>query len=432
MATPYKTVAFHTLGCKLNYTETSTLARHFTKYGYAQVDFQDPADVYVINSCSVTENADKKARKKIRQALKRSPSAKIAIVGCYAQLKPEEIIQIPGVNMVVGTEEKFNLPYHIESNYYNDEAVVINTEIEASDTFIPSYSLGYRTRSFLKVQEGCDYTCSFCTIPLARGKSRSALVSQTVSEAEKISLSGICEIVLTGINVGDFGIQNGETFYDLIQALDKVDGIYRYRISSIEPNLLTDEIIRFISESRKFLPHFHIPLQSGSNIILKYMRRRYQSDLYSDRIATIKSLLPDACIGVDVIVGFPGESDKYFQQTYEFLDNLAVSYFHVFPYSERDNTEAINITPKVSPDTIINRSKIIRRLSNQKKQKFYNNNIGNFQQVLMENCEDGVLSGLSENYIRVKTGGKLEELNTIIPLQLIDIDGDEMLGRRGD
>ena len=430
MATPYKTVAFHTLGCKLNYAETSTLARNFNRYGYVQVNFQDSADIYVINSCSVTDNADKKARKAVRQALKRSPSAKIAIVGCYAQLKPEEIAQIPGVNIVAGTGEKFNLPHYIESNRLNGEVVVLNTEIESADTFIPSYSLGHRTRSFLKIQDGCNYACSFCTIPLARGKSRSATVNQAVAIAEKIAAEGVRELVLTGVNVGDFGILNGETLIDLIRELEKVEGIHRYRISSIEPNLLTNEIICFMAESEKFLPHFHIPLQSGSNKILKAMRRRYQTDLFAERIDTVKSIMPDAGIGVDVIVGFPGESDKDFQQTYNFLETIDVSYLHVFSFSERDHTDAVNISPKVKPETILERSQILQGLSSEKKNKFYKQNVGSVRKVLIESCEKELLSGLTENYIRIHTVGKPEEVNTIIPLQMQYIQGEVMRGTR--
>ena len=428
MATPFKTVAFHTLGCKLNYSETSTLARNFIRCGYAQVNFQDTADVYVINSCSVTDTADKKARKTVRQVLQRSPSAKIAIVGCYAQLKPKEIARIPGVNIVVGAKEKFNLPYHIESHHFNGETVILNTAIDVADIFIPSYSLGHRTRSFLKVQDGCNYTCSFCTIPMARGKSRSATVNQTVAIAEKIAAKNVCEVVLTGVNVGDFGIRNGETLFDLICALDKVEGIHRYRISSIEPNLLTDEIIHFMSESRKLLPHFHIPLQSGSDTILKTMRRRYNKDFFAGRINTIKSILPDAGIGVDVIVGFPGESDIHFQQTYDFLETIDASYLHVFSYSERDNTDAVNISPKVRSEIIKERSKILHSLSREKKNKFYQQNVGSVRKVLIENYEEGYLSGLTENYIRVRTTGKSEEVNTIIPLQMKYTQGEEMIG----
>jgi len=430
MSSPYKTVAFHTLGCKLNYAETSTLRRNFIKYGYAPINFQDSADVYVINSCSVTDNADKKARRSVRQILKRSPFAKIAIVGCYAQLKPEEIAQIPGVNIVVGTEEKFNLPHHIESNHFNGEAVVLKSGIDTIDSYKPSYSLGDRTRSFLKVQDGCNYTCSFCTIPLARGKSRSATVTQTIAIVEKIAAEDVREVVLTGVNVGDFGIRNGETLFDLLQALDKVESIHRYRISSIEPNLLTDDIIRFMAESGKFTPHFHIPLQSGSDTILKAMRRRYRTDLYAARINTIKSILPDAGIGVDVIVGFPGESDNHFQQTCDFLETIDVSYLHVFSYSQRNHTDAVNISPKVRSKIIRERSKILHTLSKRKKNNFLQRNMSSVRQVLIENCEEGFLSGLTENYIRVQTVGIPEEVNTIIPLQMRNIHGDEMIGDR--
>ena len=430
MGSPYKTVAFHTLGCKLNYAETSTLARDFFNLGYAAVNFQDSADVYVINSCSVTDNANKKARKAVRQALKRSPCAKVAIVGCYAQLKPEEIAQIPGVTLVVGAEEKFNLSQHLEISGSNGSPMIIRSEIKNVNTFNPSYSMGHRTRSFLKVQDGCDYTCSFCTIPLARGKSRSATVNQTVTVVEKIASEGAREVVLTGVNVGDFGILNGETLFDLILALDHVEGIDRYRISSIEPNLLTNKIIRFIAESRKFLPHFHIPLQSGSTTILNAMRRRYKTDLFAAKIKKIKSILPDAGIGVDVIVGFPGESDIHFQQTYDFLETIDTSYLHVFSYSERDNTDAVNISPKVRPEIIKERSKILHSLSREKKNKFYQQNVGSVRKVLIENYEEGYLSGLTENYIRVRTTGKSEEVNTIIPLQMEYTQGEEMIGKR--
>ena len=334
------------------------------------------------------------------------------------------------MNIVVGTKEKFNLPHHIESNQFNDEAVVLKTEIDTADTFNLSYSLGHRTRSFLKVQDGCNYTCSFCTIPLARGKSRSATVSQTVATAEKIAAEEPKEVVLTGVNVGDFGIRNGETLFDLIQALDKVVGIDRYRISSIEPNLLTDEIIRFMAESGKFLPHFHIPLQSGSDTILKAMRRRYRTDLFAARINLIKSVLPDSGIGVDVIVGFPGESENDFQQTCDFLEIMEVSYLHVFPYSERNHTDAVDISPKVRPKTIMERSQILHSISRKKKNKFYQKNIGSFRKVLFESYEDGFISGLTENYIRTQTAGKPEEVNTILPVQIKYIHGDKMIGER--
>jgi len=432
MGSPYKTVAFHTLGCKLNYAETSSLARDFINSGYATVNFQDSADVYVINSCSVTDNADKKTRKTVRQALKRSPSAKVAIIGCYAQLKPEEIAQIPGVTLVVGAEEKFKLSRHIEISEPSGSPTIIKSDIRNVNFFYPSYSMGKRTRSFLKIQDGCNYTCSFCTIPLARGNSRSSTVKQTVSMAEKIAAGDTCEVVLTGVNVGDFGVLNGETLIDLIRALDKVKGINRFRISSIEPNLLTNEIIRFVGESEKFLPHFHIPLQSGSNTILKAMRRRYQINLFAERIHTIKSILPDAGIGVDIIVGFPGESKNHFQQTCDFLETIDVSYLHVFSYSQRDHTDAVNILPKVKPETIMERNQILRSLSRKKNNKFHQLNVGSVREVLIENYEAGFISGLTENYIRVRTEGKLEEVNSIIPLKMRFSHAYEMIGQRID
>ena len=430
MSTPYKTVAFQTLGCKLNFAETSTLARDFIKYGYARVDFNSPADVYVINTCSVTENANRKARKTVRRALRNSPQAKIAVIGCYAQLNPNEIAEIPGVSIVAGAEEKFNLAEQIESNGLNGTAVILNSDIDSVKNFVPSYSMGERTRSFLKVQDGCDYTCSFCTIPLARGKSRSADISNTVVQAREIAQSNVREVVLTGVNVGDFGIDHGENLMGLITELEKVEGIDRYRISSIEPNLITDEIIDFTAGSEKFLPHFHIPLQSGSDTILKAMRRRYKTSLYTDRILKIKSLMPDACIGVDVIVGFPGESEDNFQETYEFLNNLDVSYLHVFSYSQRDNTDAVTIKPKVPQKIIAERSQILHQLSIQKKRCFYENNIGRIKQVLIENWEEDILSGHSENYIPIALKGNKEEVNQIIPVKLNRLEDGEMTGER--
>ena len=430
MSSPYKTVAFQTLGCKLNFAETSTLTRDFIKYGYARVGFNSPADVYVINSCSVTENANRKARKAVRRALRKSPHAKIAVIGCYAQLNSNEIAEIPGVSIVAGAEEKFNLAEKIESNDLNGITVILNSDIDSVKKFVPSYSMGERTRSFLKVQDGCDYTCSFCTIPLARGKSRSADIADTLHQAREIAESKIKEIVLTGVNVGDFGKNYGESFFDLIQELDKVEGIERFRISSIEPNLLTDEIINFTAKSEKFLPHFHIPLQSGSDQILKAMRRRYNSDLYIQRINRIKTIMPDACIGVDVIVGFPGESEANFKETYDLLNKLDISYLHVFSYSQRDNTDAVNIEPKVSQQIIAERSKILHQLSIQKKRQFYEKNMGATKQVLFENREDGIISGHSENYISVFIKGNEDELNQIIPVKLVRIEDGEMLGQR--
>ncbi len=430
MSSPYKTVAFQTLGCKLNFAETSTLARDFSSHGYAQVGIDHPADLYVINTCSVTENANKKARKAVRRALRKSPQAKVAVIGCYAQLNPQEIADIPGVSIVAGAEDKFNLIEKIESEELIGQTVILNSEIDYVTHFHPSYSMGERTRSFLKVQDGCDYTCSFCTIPLARGKSRSADIADTLLQAREIAVTGIKEIVLTGVNVGDFGKSHGESFFELIQELDKVEGIERYRISSIEPNLLTDEIINFTANSEKFLPHFHIPLQSGSDQILKAMRRRYKSDLFVRRINKIKTIMPDACIGVDVIVGFPGESEENFQETYELLKQLDVSYLHVFSYSQRDNTDAVKIEPKVSQQTIAERSKILHRLSMKKKRQFYENNTGKIRQVLFETYEEGILSGHSENYISVSIKGNEDKVNQIIPVKLVRLEDGEMIGKR--
>ena len=430
MGSPYKTVAFQTLGCKLNFAETSTLARDFSSHGYAQVGIDHPADLYVINTCSVTDNANKKARKAVRRALRKSPQAKVAVIGCYAQLNPQEIADIPGVSIVAGAENKFNLIEKMEANEFNGQPIILNSEIDTVTEFNPSYSMGERTRSFLKVQDGCDYTCSFCTIPLARGKSRSADIADTLHQAREIAESKIKEIVLTGVNVGDFGKNYGESFFDLIQELDKVEGIERFRISSIEPNLLTDEIINFTAKSEKFLPHFHIPLQSGSDHILKAMRRRYNSDLYIQRINRIKTIMPDACIGVDVIVGFPGESEDNFKETYDLLNKLDISYLHVFSYSQRDNTDAVNIEPKVSQQIIAERSKILHQLSIQKKRQFYEKNMGATKQVLFENREDGIISGHSENYISVFIKGNEDELNQIIPVKLVRIEDGEMLGQR--
>ena len=430
MGSPYKTVAFQTLGCKLNFAETSTLARDFSSHGYAHVGIDHPADLYVINTCSVTDNANKKARKAVRRALRKSPQAKVAVIGCYAQLNPQEIADIPGVSIVAGAEDKFNLIEKIESEELIGQPVILNSEIDYVAHFHPSYSMGERTRSFLKVQDGCDYTCSFCTIPLARGKSRSADIADTLLQAREIAVTGIKEIVLTGVNVGDFGKSHGESFFELIQELDKVEGIKRYRISSIEPNLLTDEIINFTANSEKFLPHFHIPLQSGSDQVLKAMRRRYKSDLFVRRINKIKTIMPDACIGVDVIVGFPGESEENFQETYELLKQLDVSYLHVFSYSQRDNTDAVKIEPKVSQQTIAERSKILHRLSMKKKRQFYENNTGKIRQVLFETYEEGILSGHSGNYISVSIKGNEDKVNQIIPVKLVRLEDGEMIGKR--
>ena len=430
MGSPYKTVTFQTLGCKLNFAETSTLARDFISHGYAQVGNNDTADFYIINTCSVTDNANKKARKAVRRALRKSPHAKIAVIGCYAQLSPDEIAQIPGVSIVAGAEEKFNLASYIEATNLNDDPKVLNSTIETVEQFIPSYSMGERTRSFLKIQDGCDYNCSFCTIPLARGRSRSSSISKTLSQAIEIGKTDMREIVLTGVNVGDFGVNRNENLYNLIQELDKIDGIDRYRISSIEPNLLTDEIIEFTATSDKFLPHFHIPLQSGSDEILKVMRRRYKTDLYASLVRKIKFIMPHACIGVDVIVGFPGESDDHFKQTYDFLNGLDISYLHVFSFSIRDNTDAVKIKNKLPHNIISERSKLLRRLSIDKKWHFYEKNIGFVKQVLIENFEDGFLYGHSENYIPVRISGGPNDVNKILPIKLIQIEDGEVIGER--
>ena len=427
MSSPYKTVAFYTLGCKLNFAESSTMSNQFKTNGYAILDFQEVADLYVINTCSVTENANKKARKIIRRTLRKAPLAKIVVVGCYAQLNPDQIAQIPGVSLIVGAEEKFNLIEQIEKNELNNIPKIINSKIEHLTDFNPSNSSFERTRSFLKIQDGCNYNCSFCTIPLARGKSRSAEISSTILEVNKIAESNIREIVLTGVNIGDFGLNHNENLIQLIKECDKINGIDRYRISSIEPNLLTDEIIEFIASSNKFLPHFHIPLQSGSDRILGLMKRRYKTDLYRDRINNIKSKISNACIGVDVIVGFPSENENHFKQTYDFLQELDISYFHVFSYSERDNTVALRIKNKVSNEIIASRSKTLHRLSINKKQKFYKTNIGCSANVLIENFDGENLSGYTENYIPVKIKSTINKVNKIIPVELIKVLDGEML-----
>ena len=430
MGNSYQTVAFQTLGCKLNYAETSTIERSFIKSGYSIVDFDDPADVYVINSCSVTENADKKARKIIRKALSNSPFAKIIVTGCYAQLNPTEISNISGVSLVVGTEDKFNLPENLESMHSSDNFKIITSNIKNVNSFEPSFSIGKRTRTYLKIQDGCDYNCSFCTIPMARGKSRSSSIDEVMCQVEEIISLGVLEIVLTGINIGDFGVRPDEDLLKLMLKLDKINGKQRYRVSSIEPNLLSDEIIQFIAESDKFLPHFHVPLQSGSDIILKSMQRRYDKDLFSNRMNNIKKMMPNACIGVDVIVGFPGEDEDCFQETYDFINNLDISYLHVFSYSERNDTKSVTLQHKVETDKIIDRSKALHILSKEKKDKFYAKNHGSIRNVLIENYNDGFLSGFSENYIKVKTKGQVESVNTIIPLELNYSSDGIMLGKR--
>jgi threonylcarbamoyladenosine tRNA methylthiotransferase MtaB len=402
-----KKVAFYTLGCKLNYSETSTIARQFNKAGFQTVDFTDSPDVFVINTCSVTENADKKCKKVVNEALKISPNAYITIVGCYAQLKPKEIAEIPGVDMVLGAAEKFQIIDHITDLTKKPKAVVYNRPVDEANEFVPSWSVGDRTRTFLKVQDGCDYSCSFCTIPLARGGSRSGTIENIIEQAKEIAASGVKEIVLTGVNLGDFGIQNGQRkdkFIDLVKQLDTVEGINRIRISSIEPNLLNDEIIEFVASSQRFVPHFHIPLQSGSDKILGLMRRRYKRELYSNRIEKIKSLMPDCCIGVDVIVGFPGETRDNFIETYNFINGLDVSYLHVFTYSERENTPAMAMGKQVPGSARAERSKMLHILSDKKRRAFYESQLGKTNEVLFEaDLKNGLMHGFTRNYVKVQT-----------------------------
>jgi len=419
MSTPTKRVAFHTLGCKLNFSETATISRDFLRHGFEKVDYRDTADIYVLNTCSVTENADKEARKLIRQAKRRNPESAIAVIGCYAQLKPNDIAAIDGVDIVLGAGEKFNLLNYLDSIDLNGGAKVIQSEIDHVHTFTPSYSTGERTRSFLKIQDGCDYTCSFCTIPMARGESRSDTIDKTLQVAKEVAETDAREIVLTGVNIGDFGKGSDETFFDLIQQLEQLDGIDRIRISSIEPNLLTNEIIQFCASSQKFMPHFHIPLQSGSDKILSAMRRRYKRDLYEERVAKIKSIIPHACIGVDVIVGFPGETDDDFLDTYNILNELDISYLHVFTYSERPNTDAVEMGEVVPKETRAERSKMLHILSDKKRRFFHDQFISKYRPVLFENMKDGKLTGHTDNYIHVQVEGDLDLINTIHQVKLI-------------
>lgn len=421
-------VAFYTLGCKLNFAESSSIGRSFEQHGFTKVDFEDHPDVYVINTCSVTENADKKCRKIVNSALAISPHAYIIVIGCYAQLKPEEISKISGVDAVLGANEKFDLLKIIENFEKRGKAEIHVSPIEETRTFVPSYSMGDRTRTFLKVQDGCNYNCAFCTIPLARGKSRSTPIEEIMKQVHEIAASGIKEIVLTGINLGDYGILDGRRslkFLDLIKVLDVVEGIDRFRISSIEPNLLNQEIIDFVAKSNKFVPHFHIPLQSGSDKILKDMRRRYLSDLYADRIENILAVIPDCCIGVDVIVGFPGESEEEFLKTYDFLNKLPISYLHVFPYSERDNTPAVSMPDVVSKDERAKRAKMLRILSDKKLRAFYKKYLGTTGEVLFEkeNC-DGVMYGFTDNYIRVVAPYEEKLCNVISRVKLIAMNSE--------
>jgi threonylcarbamoyladenosine tRNA methylthiotransferase MtaB len=420
-----KKVAFYTLGCKLNYSETSTISRQFEAKGYTKVDFTDTPDIYIINTCSVTEHADKKCRKVVREARHHSPNAYVAIIGCYAQLKPKEISEIPGVDAVLGAAEKFRLMELLDGFVRQPEPVVLATDIDQAQTFNTSYSLQDRTRTFLKVQDGCDYSCSFCTIPLARGASRSDSSEHVVEMAREIAASGVKEIVLTGVNLGDFGIREGERqerFIDLIRKLDAVENIERFRISSCEPNLLTDEVIEFVAQSEKFVPHFHIPLQSGSNKILKLMRRRYQRELYVSRVENIKQLIPHCCIGVDVIVGFPGETDEDFLDTYKFLNELNISYLHVFTYSERNNTLAAEMTGAVPQKVRSERSTMLHSLSDKKRRFFYEQNLGASATVLFENdVADNWMHGFTENYVRVRAKYDPLMVNTLKRVKLVGI-----------
>lgn len=426
----FKKVAFYTLGCKLNFSETSTISRLFEDAGFAKVDFEEHPDVYVINTCSVTENADKKCKQLVKRAKKINPDSFVVIVGCYAQLKPTEIAQITGVNMVLGANEKFNILEHLEKvDQTSNETIVSFDNIKQTKEFVPSFSYGDRTRSFLKVQDGCDYFCTFCTIPLARGKSRNASIAETIVEAKKIAATEIKEVVLTGVNIGDFGQGEGENFFELIQSLDKVEGIDRFRISSIEPNLLSNEIIDFcLSDSKRFVPHFHVPLQSGSNRILHLMRRKYERSLYAERVQQIKSLRKDACIGVDVIVGFPGETDEDFMETIDFLKDLDISYLHVFTYSERANTGAPKLGEAVPMDVRRERSKQLHLLSDRKKRQFYEENRESKRSVLFEQEEDeGLMYGFTENYVKVKYPYDPQLVNTFQEIILTEVDRDGIM-----
>lgn len=416
-----KTVALHTLGCKLNFSETTALGRMLENDGFAKKDFDEIADVYVINTCSVTENADKECRQIVRKIQRKAPEALVVITGCYAQLKPNEIAAIPGVDLVLGAAEKFNIAQHLKEISKNDATKICSCDVEDVNIFVPSHSINERTRIFLKVQDGCDYNCSFCTIPMARGKSRSNEINNVIENVKAIAAGGAKEIVLTGINLGDFGKgytggkKHGENFFDLIKELDALPSIERYRISSIEPNLLSNEIIEFVSNSKHFMPHFHIPLQSGSNNTLAAMRRRYKKELYAEKIGLIKFLMPHCCIGVDVIVGFPGEIEEDFLETVNFLKELDISYLHVFTYSERNNTHALTIAPVVPMQTRNERNKILRNLSYEKMQAFTQKHIGQTRKVLFEHVnKNGIMEGYADNYIKVSSPFKKEWENQIV------------------
>lgn len=426
-----KKVAFYTLGCKLNFSETSTIARNFTQEGFDRVEFEDVADIYVINTCSVTDNADKQFKQVVKKAMKLNDKAFVAAIGCYAQLKPEELASVDGVDLVLGASEKFKITDYINDLSKNDMGEVHSCEISEADFYVGSYSIGDRTRAFLKVQDGCDYKCTYCTIPLARGISRSDELQNVLNNAAEISKQNIKEIVLTGVNIGDYGKgefgnkKHEHTFLELVQALDVVDGIERLRISSIEPNLLKNETIEFVAQSRTFVPHFHIPLQSGSNDILKKMKRRYLREVYTERVAKIREVMPHACIGVDVIVGFPGETDAHFLETYHFLNDLDISYLHVFTYSERDNTEAALMQDVVPLNVRAKRSKMLRGLSVKKRRSFYESQLGTLRKVLFESeNREGYIHGFTDNYVRVKTPWNPELVNTLHDILLTKIDED--------
>ncbi|GGH31585.1 tRNA (N(6)-L-threonylcarbamoyladenosine(37)-C(2))-methylthiotransferase MtaB [Sphingobacterium alkalisoli] len=420
-----KKVAFYTLGCKLNFSETSSIGRIFKDAGYETTAFNSQADVYVINTCSVTDHADKKCRKVVREALKHSPNAYITIVGCYAQLKPKEIAEIPGVDMVLGAAEKFNIIEHINDLTKQEKTIIHNAPIDETNQFVSAFSIGDRTRTFLKVQDGCDYSCTFCTIPLARGASRSGHIADIVRQAEEIAASGVKEIVLTGVNIGDFGVRDGkrqDKFLDLVKALDHVEGIDRIRISSIEPNLLANEIIEFVAQSKRFVPHFHMPLQAGNNKVLAQMRRRYKRELYAERVAKIRSLMPNCCIGVDVIVGFPGETREDFIDTYNFINEMDISYLHVFTYSERENTIAAQMEGAVPGAQRSDRSKMLHILSEKKRRAFYESQLEEVGEVLFESdVKDGYMHGFSKNYVKVRTPYDPLLVNEIVPVKFVTL-----------
>ena len=417
-----KKVAFYTLGCKLNFSETSTIARQFEAMGFERVSPESAADIYVINTCSVTDQADKKCRQTIRKFINKSPNAFIAVVGCYAQLKPEEVASLDGVDLVLGSTEKFNIPLYLESDAKRSTAKIYSCDTDVMHDFFPAYSSNDRTRSFLKVQDGCDYHCSYCTIPLARGESRNMPINKIIEQAQEIASRGIKEIILTGVNTGDFGKSTNETFLDLIKELENVTGIERYRISSIEPNLITDDIINFVASSKKFLPHFHIPLQYGSNRILGLMRRRYKRELFEERIVKIREHIQKCFIGVDVIVGFPGETDEDFQDTYNFIKKLEPSFLHIFPYSERPNTPAINFEGKVRADVIKKRAADLASLSEFLHSQFYQKNIGNSEEVLFESTKKGnLMFGFTRNYIKVESSYDRSLIGEIAKVKMIGI-----------